>query len=375
MSGFRYDWSGFQIEAEIKIPHEASVWDASVLSDNCRFAAIESILPAKAHHKDAVNSTGGNRRPTIQLIELSTGQICRQFPNKGSNRLALSSNGGLLAAFLRESQVIDVWDTLEERQIARIEGFSKLVVQTLPFKRQIVYDCRFLPNSNILVVTDCTGRTMFFAIPSGRQLAAMEAKGVDFVMFAPEGREMVAVAGDAIGAWHIDRNWLRGRKEAEQAKDRMGHALAPEAAAKLYDVLGSSDARTAYDAMSQLCNSPREAVNFFEKKLRPTRVKSTEIARWISQLNSDDSSRREAAYNALEKSAQAARKQLQDESDSTEFDDVRLKLQRIMDDSREYSLRDADSIRELARFIVSKKSQLIARSRFWSDFHTGRPIR
>jgi hypothetical protein len=175
----------------------------------------------------------------------------------------------------------------------------------------------------------------------------MEKKGAGCVMFAPEGREMMVVGGDTIAAWHIDRNWFRGRKEAGQADDTKGSALGPEAVAKLYDVLGSSDARTAYDAVSQLCNSLHVAVRFLETKLHPASVKPTEIAHWISQLNSDDSGRREAAYKALEKSAQAARKQLQDEVISTDSDNVRLRLQRILDDSREYSLRDADSIREL----------------------------
>jgi hypothetical protein len=140
---------------------------------------------------------------------------------------------------------------------------------------------------------DCdTGKVLVerHGVPVNSRLAA----------FSPDGKAL-ATAGADSGAllWDVPGPDAEGRPAFK--------ALTAESAAELWKDVSSEDAPRAWQAILTLAASPKEAVPFVQKQLKPTAAPDAkQIAKWIADLDAEAFQEREDATEALVRAGKAA---------------------------------------------------------------------
>jgi hypothetical protein len=140
---------------------------------------------------------------------------------------------------------------------------------------------------------DCgTGKVLVErpGLPANSRLAA----------FSPDGKAL-ATAGTDSGAllWDVPGPDVEGRLVVKE--------VTAEAAAELWKDVSGEDSERAWRAVLTLAASPKEAVPFVQKQLKPTAAPDAkQIAKWIADLDAEAFQEREDATEALVRAGPAA---------------------------------------------------------------------
>jgi WD40 repeat protein len=199
---------------------------------------------------------------TVNLTELATGKVRQSFalpqpppPPPGVARVFVGTNGAALAP--------------DGRTAATLTGDGKL----------LFWDCG-------------TGKMLVErkGLPVGSRLAA----------FSPDGKAL-ATAGADSGAllWDVPGPDAKGRPAVED--------VTAATAAELWKDVSGEDASRAWQAILTLAASPKEAVPFVRKQLKPEAApEAKQVAKWIADLDAEAFQEREDATEALVRAGAAA---------------------------------------------------------------------
>jgi hypothetical protein len=152
-----------------------------------------------------------------------------------------------------------------------------------------------LPNGKLLAVFrgevldlyDTTTAEKSQSLPAG-------GTGHKALTFSADGKLLATASNDTtVLLWDATRF---------QPRRRVAEKMRPEQLKTLWDDLASDDARKAYRAIQTLTAAPKESVEFLKGQLRPVvPADAQQVARLVSDLDSEQFATREKALQELEK--------------------------------------------------------------------------
>jgi WD40 repeat protein len=226
----------------------------------------------------------------VHVYEVDTGRlVCEPFQAGSRVRgLALSPDGRLLAT-ADDRPSCRLWELATRRQIPlRVpNGWSS--------------DVAFAPDGRTLVFRGLTGEVVLFHCPSGETVGTLpgDAEVDSPFVFSPDGRRLATprYAESSVLIWDVSR-----------LVNRPLLAVAKPSGADLqrwWADLGDDRPGPAYQAVWRFAAAPEQALPFLAESLRPVKTPDPAVARWITDLDSDQFEVRERASRDLERLGEA----------------------------------------------------------------------
>jgi hypothetical protein len=143
--------------------------------------------------------------------------------------------------------------------------------------------------------------------------------------FAPDGRTLASGSHDAmVLVWDVTGLLENGQFPKE--------TLTRQELEKLWEDLGAADAAQGQRAVWRLALSPGQSVAFLSDRFRPVPIADArQIARLISDLDSDQFKTREDATRELERLAEGAEPQLRKTLHNQSSPEVRIRVERLLE--------------------------------------------
>jgi len=267
-----------------------------------------------------------DRRTTVQLWDVATGQEVRRFGEDFNSQLSFSPDGQFLAVKHRDS--VGIW------KVATGERYRSINVKD-PGGHA------YSPDGRMLATASKNGITFWEVTTAKERLHVKprdEGGWSGILLFAPDGRYLATAGGNdkpiclwdartgelihrlaghesspeslafsadgrVLASGGFDSTILLWDVAAITAKRRLPVAkVSAKEIEAHWDALASTDAATAYRAIWALTVSPREAVAFLRERLqRVEPVKEKVIAQLVMDLDSSDFTTREHASEELSK--------------------------------------------------------------------------
>jgi dipeptidyl aminopeptidase/acylaminoacyl peptidase len=237
---------------------------------------------------------------TVYLLDPKTGAERKRYPVDGGgpgsgNKVYLSycvclSNDGKLLACGSQRNTLVLVETATGKQLHRLEklpdGVSAIAFS--PDDRTLAWGGWRKPTIHLLEVATFKERHQF-AGTTGR---------VQTLTFSPDGKKLLSGSADTTATvWDVT-----GRLR----EPNVGTPLTTARLDVLWATLAEDDPANAYHAMQTLAGSPREALPYLSRHLKPVPpVPAKELARWIADLDSADFETRERATKKLDKLGEA----------------------------------------------------------------------
>jgi RNA polymerase sigma factor (sigma-70 family) len=238
---------------------------------------------------------------TVYLLDAKTGQELKRYPVDGgglgvgdrtylSYSVRLSNDGRLLACGSQRNTLVLV-ETETGKLLHRLQGLPDGVsaIAFSPDDRTLAWGGWRDPAIHLLEVTTFMERH-HFAGTTGR---------VQTLTFSPDGKKLLSGSEDTTATvWDVT-----GRL----SEPNLGTPLTAARLDALWAALSSEDAAKAFRAVQTLAGSPREALPYLSQRIRPVpRAPEKEIARLITDLDSEDFETRERAAKELDRLGEAA---------------------------------------------------------------------
>jgi RNA polymerase sigma factor (sigma-70 family) len=298
---------------------------------------------------DPLGDAGGE--PTLRLWDVNSGKELRSFARRACvGSLAISPDGKVLASGDgdwggrsdlggRSEASVRLWDTTTGKELCRHNMPGSQEVRAVAFSpdgKLIASGGAWTKDSSVLLWEAATGRLI-------RRFQGHHS-GVGAVTFAADGLSVASGAGDStVLIWDIT-----GRRPDGHWHNK---PLSPRRLEACWTALANEDAAQAYDAMWQLVAAPEQAVPFLRKRLPPmTPPDATTLARWITELDSDDLSVRQRAAEELSKTAEVSAPALRRTLEGKPSLETRRRIQQLLDQTRAWNaerLRDHRAIQAL----------------------------
>jgi WD40 repeat protein len=265
------------------------LWDAATGKELRTFKGHEGIVHAIAFSPDGKFAVSGSVDRTVRLWDVATGEETGHFgeATDAVHSVAFSADGRLLAATYGDYEgVTCLWDFKTGRQLARF-----------PTSRSRVFQVAFSPDSKLLAGTGPDGALVIWEIATKQERCRFpgHANGGLAVAFAPDGRKIAAGSPDTtVLMWELS-HCPEAARPAEADLQR------------LWDDLGSTEARTAHVAMCALQREPNLALKLLQKRLQPlSALDADRMARALEDLDHERFQVREKATLDLAKLGEMA---------------------------------------------------------------------
>jgi WD40 repeat protein len=182
------------------------------------------------------------------------------------------------------------------------------------------------PDGRTLATTATDGTLRFWDTGSGKVLAERKslAGNSRLLAFAPDGKTLAAAGADA-GAllWEVPGPTAEGRLVVAEAP--------AGAVAELWKDISGEDPARAWQAILKLAASPKEAVPFLQKQLKPTAAPDAkQIAKLIADLDSEQFQEREDATEALARAGPVAEEAVRKALGNKPSAEVKTRLELIL---------------------------------------------
>ncbi len=303
---------------------EVQVLDVATLKVLATFETTSNAYPSAVFSPSDKDKIAVFAPGTVSINSLSTGRAVRTL-NVGhaddlNPRGNFSPDGRLLAI---TTQPLSVWEVATGKKRFECEGmpfpmeahFSPngrwLAVQgaddmvalydvrtgatlrrfTVPSADGSVSIVAFTPDSKRLVTGNHDGLITLWDIASGEPVLNLDRHDGSILglAFSKDGKRLLSSASDGtVLVW--DLNAKLGSKEARIVAGQ----------AEAFELLGSTDASQAHRGQDYLYRQPADSVTMLAEKLAvPKPVPAATIAKWITDLGSDDYQTRRAAVKGL----------------------------------------------------------------------------
>ena len=275
------------------------------------------------------------RNSGVCLVEMRSGAAYRQIAIDGSVcNLCFSSDGKLLG-FVRlkgEECMTEVWDADRGVRVSR-------------FGRPGTCVCKFLPNSDVLLVWTDKQMALFSAI-TGKQLCAFGPlpQRRDCAAFCDHGRFLASGHGGSITLWEVDRSQLGRPEQAEDRDAPHGPPASAELFSRNWELL-KGDAPTAAEASVFLTSQGDRAVTFLDTRLLPAKIDIADVQRLVGELDSNLYATRRRAEARLTLLAPMLRKELHRQPDAAQSAEARRSLERVVARADGYLIKDPECLR------------------------------
>jgi WD40 repeat protein len=264
--------------------------------------------------------------PGGRVFDARTGRLRFTLAAEGlvSDSIVFSPDGALIAVVIEANRVGDdargaklgvhVWEAATGQTVAHIPAITEQFA--------------FAPDNRMMVTADLDGAALrLWDLPSGRPAgqrpmgetaAAPLARGL---AFAPDGRSLAT--GHADGTLLV---W-------DLAALAQRPPVPPPAEADLEGLWSdlAGDAPAAYTAITRLTAAPGPAVAFLRTRLKPVKVPTEDVRRWLTDLDSPTFARRESAARALADLGDRAEPALREALASKPTLEQRRRLERLLD--------------------------------------------
>jgi WD40 repeat protein len=215
------------------------------------------------------------------------------------NTMTFSPDGGAVAAGVRHcDKAICFWDVKSGRFL---NGLTTVPASTSRSIFLPICSLGYSPDGKILASTNLDRTIRLWEVASGTEFVRWNVpQGAGWVGFSPKGRTLAALTNN--GSLVI-LEW--GRRYLMDAK--LGRETHSSELAKLWNLLASSDARTAFHSVQELIARRGIAVDFLEGQLQAIPAATPgRLAELVKALDDRDFPVREHAFQELARLAEVA---------------------------------------------------------------------
>jgi len=261
--------------------HTLQLWDAATgqKTATLRGHTLTSLVGFSPDGK-LLASTNGDR--TITLWDVATGQERARVETHSGRGARFSPDGKTLATTWPGKQ-IRLWEVATGQERATFHGHM-----------DPVRDLAFSPDGTFLASAGKTITLWDVATRQERAIFPEHKRDVRAVAFSPDGK--VLASGSAAGTiqlWNVQAILQTPRQRID---------LSPQDVDRLWATLAAAEAVKAHVAVATLCGAADPAVAFLKERLRPDQPPDPQqVARWISDLDSNQLPARQRARQELEK--------------------------------------------------------------------------
>jgi RNA polymerase sigma factor (sigma-70 family) len=377
----------------------AHVWELATGKELQRLTAPD-VIGALAFAPDGRTLATANRwqRAEVRLWDVSTGKLLHQLPapaERGNTvaSLAFTPDGRTLAG-ATDDGIIVFWDPttgVESRPPLKHPEHCNLAAfspdgRTLAVGNMNATICLYELDTGKERLR-CRGWPFCFS-PGGRLLASGQERGVVSVWDLATGQEAGRFRGHrgdiASLAFSPDGTRLASGSQDTTALvwdvSALEHASVPRPAPQrqedAWEALAGDDAAGAYRAIGSLAATPHQAVAFLAGKLRPAAVADPkEVARLLTDLDSEEFAVRRRASKELERLGEAAEPGLRKALAGQVSPDMRRQIERLLerlDAWQPERLRTVRALEALERIGTPEARDVVARlARESADTRTG----
>lgn len=260
----------------------------------------------------------GSGRGELRVVDAGTGKVGRAYTlGTELGGSAIAPDGRLVALCGGYGQpVVVLWDSV-----------SGEVVRSWQSEQSGIYSVAFSADGRLLATAgdDVDSRVFVWEAATGQKMAAFTGhhSAVIPVAFAPDGRTLASGGGDSnIFLWD-----LTGRIKDGKLRPLALKAAEVEERWRLLE----GDAEQAYRAAWELAASPREAVAFLGKVLRPLEaLPAARLKDFLERLASEDFETRQKAGEELEAFGRGAAPALRKALEKEQPLEVRRRVERLL---------------------------------------------
>jgi WD40 repeat protein len=206
-----------------------------------------------------------------------------------------------------------------------------------------VYALTFAPDGRLAALGCASGTAYVLDTATGAQLGKFEDHrgGVHALDFSPDSQRLASGGDDGtVLVWDTAELSKKSGPAAAQ--------LDAEQLETLWRDLGDRDSAQAYKAVRALAAAPEQSVPHLKAKLQAgVKDEAERIQRLIADLDSDDFDTREKAHKELERLGAVAVPQLRKALAAKPSEDVRVRLERLLEPFKDKNAVPADRLREM----------------------------
>ena len=259
--------------------------------------------------------------PGYRFHDCETGKLLRSWRNTPGSAVAVSPSGRVLVARdardARTGRVVLVWEKATGKTICKLDckpgqtDWAPVVVSP---------DGKF--------VAGCLDREVIalWDVFTGKEVAKLEGHRGDVrsLFFSPDGCYLVSASADTtILIWDWKTKLPKGPAN--------GH-LSTERLERLWQDLHAADAKEAYAAIAALVQSPGQALDLLQQKLRPADAEEQrKYRRWIADLDNDSFETREKATKELANAVERAEAELRKALGGPLSAEVQRRVNQVLD--------------------------------------------
>lgn len=297
-----------------------SGWSVSVLA----LSPDGHVLASAARDTSEVDSENFE----LTLWDLAAGRQIRTLPNSIVRpALAFSPDGKMLACASSAAAKVTLWGVQDGQEIRPPldAGPSECIA--------------FSPDGRLLATAGSDGTVRLWELASGglRAVFVGHQSPILSIVFSPDARLLASASAEApIYVWDLSERLASQRRLSQQGLEECWKQLA------------GKDAAAAWTASRQLSAAAEQALPFLRKHLQPASPPDKQaIRRLVGRLDSRAFSEREKAAADLAETLPQSRTLLRVLLPQMESAEVRVRLQRIVDQPRWYATHTVRQLRAL----------------------------
>jgi WD40 repeat protein len=279
------------------------LWDVANGNDQAILPVEDAhFIPSLAFSPDGKTLAIATSNKTVRLWDWATRQERTILHGHTScvYSVAYSPDGKTLAS-ASDDQTVRLWEIATGKERAKLQGH-----------KDPVFSVAYSPDGKALASASADKTIKLWDSATGKERTTFQGhtSGVHSVAYSPDGKTLASASeDDTVRIWVIPAT--------NRAQLARAPILTPDDLDHLWTSLAADDAPQAYQAIGSLVVAPEQTVALLKVRLRPApEPNAQQIARWITDLDSDQFAVREKAAEELEQvgkgAAEALRNRLAD---------------------------------------------------------------
>jgi sugar lactone lactonase YvrE len=326
------------------------LWDVATGKQNITLAGHSGEVLSVVFSPDGKTLASASADNTIKLWEVATGRerVTVQGHTEGVRSVAFSPDGRMLATGSNDN-TIKLWEVATGKEKVALQGHAGWV-----------HSVAFSPDGRLVASGSADATIKVWDVATGKEKSTLRghgqpvlsvtfspdgktlASGVYCVAFSPDGKTLASGNMDGrVKLWNVTAGpntgeiklWNIAAAERTDKETRIAQAarLSGKDLDDLWTTLAGEDAAKAYQAIGTLVGSSDQAVPLVKERLRPaSQTNAQQIARWISELDSDQFVIRRKATEELEKVGEQAEAVLRKKLTERPSLEVRQRIDRLL---------------------------------------------